>query len=52
MTLSRKLGLGVFGWLAAVTLLHLWLNVGVFDRRGSPTGPAVRPFRVGFLPVT
>lgn len=38
-------------WIAVVTVLHLWLNLGTFSvRPGSrQDGPA---FRVGFLPVT
>jgi hypothetical protein len=35
-----------------VTLLHLWLNVGVFDGGGGRAPPAAGRFRVGFLPVT
>jgi hypothetical protein len=51
MSSQRKVLLVVIGWLAAVTLLHLWLNLHVFDapRPGAQAGPR---FRVGFLPVT
>jgi hypothetical protein len=52
MSSARVFVLGVLGWLAAVTLLHLWLNVGIFKGGGSRTGRDGKEFRVGFLPVT
>lgn len=52
MTLQRKLVLGVVGWLAAVTLLHLWLNTDLLKRAAHRTDPGSVRFRVGFLPVT
>ncbi len=51
MSLRRSLTLGLFAWVAAISLLHAWLNLGFFDkptRRGGDQAP----FRVGFLPVT
>ena len=40
------------GWLAAISLLHGWLNLGLFDRAALRTASGAPPFRVGFLPVT
>ena len=46
----RKVVPAAVAWLAAVTVLHLWLNLGAFDaRRPAPAGGR---FRVGFIPVT
>ena len=52
MSLRRTVIPGMFVWLAAISLLHGWLNLGLLDRsaRGGPGGAA--RFRVGFLPVT
>ena len=47
MSLRRKLLLGCLLWLSTVTVLHLWLNLGVFE-----PGRGETRFRVGFLPVT
>jgi hypothetical protein len=52
VTLQRKLALGVAAWLAAVTLLHLWLNTRLFDPASGEPGQGGVRFRVGFLPVT
>jgi hypothetical protein len=52
MTVQRKVLLGVVGWLATVTLLHLWLNVRAFDWSGGRKEADTEEFRVGFLPVT
>ena len=51
MSMRRTVTLGSLGWIAAISLLHGWLNLGLFDRS---SGGARRgePFRVGFLPVT
>jgi hypothetical protein len=49
MSLATRIALAVVGWLAAITLLHLWLNTSVFD--GPRAGSGGR-LRVGFLPVT
>lgn len=51
MSMSRNLTLGIFGWVAVISLLHAWLNLGAFDRTIRPVGER-EPFRVGFLPVT
>jgi hypothetical protein len=42
----------VVGWLAVVTLLHLWLNTRVFDGGARSNGHRRAEFRVGFIPVT
>jgi hypothetical protein len=34
-------------WLIVISLLHAWLNLGLFE-----TVKAKQPFKVGFLPVT
>ncbi len=47
MSLRRKVVLGCVVWISTVTVLHLWINLGVFD----PSKGGER-FRVGFLPVT
>ena len=39
------------GWIAIVSVLHLWLNWRVFDATQPHLGDDAR-FRVGFLPVT
>jgi hypothetical protein len=42
----------VLGWLATVTLLHLWLNTNALDTASARQSQGARRFRVGFLPVT
>jgi NitT/TauT family transport system substrate-binding protein len=51
MSLRRSLSLGILGWVAAISLLHAWMNLGLFDRPTRRAGNEER-FRVGFLPVT
>jgi hypothetical protein len=52
MSLPRTVIPGLFVWLAGISLLHGWLNLGLFARSaGRGTGGAA-PLRVGFLPVT
>lgn len=46
MSTRIKFVLGAVGWLALVTVLHLWLNMRVFEPRNPDD------FRVGFIPVT
>jgi hypothetical protein len=48
MTLRKSLLLSVIPWVAAISLLHAWLNLDLFRR--APSGE--HPFKVGFLPVT
>jgi NitT/TauT family transport system substrate-binding protein len=51
MSLRRFLSLGLFGWVATISLLHAWLNLRVFDKPNRRSG-GEEPFRLGFLPVT
>jgi NitT/TauT family transport system substrate-binding protein len=51
MSLRRTVCLGAILWLAVITGLHAWLNLGLFDARHVRVGDA-KPFRVGFIPVT
>ena len=48
MTLKKSLLLSVIPWMAAISLLHAWLNLDLFRRARS----AEHVFKVGFLPVT
>jgi hypothetical protein len=48
VTLRRTVVLGSLGWLAVISGLHAWLNLGVFRERVS----ASRLLKVGYLPVT
>ena len=47
MKLLPAVSLATATWLAAITSLHAWLNLGRWEK--TTEGPA---FRVGFLPVT
>jgi len=52
MSMRRTVILGWLGWMAAISLIHGTMNLGLFNataRRGRSGAP---PFRVGFLPVT
>jgi NitT/TauT family transport system substrate-binding protein len=51
MSLRRSLTLGTIGWVTAISLLHAWLNLRLFDKPTRQAGDQVQ-FRVGFLPVT
>ncbi len=49
MSLRKTLVLGSVAWLALISGLHAWLNLGVLQK----TGPrAATTLKVGFLPVT
>jgi hypothetical protein len=49
VNLRKTLLLGTVAWVALISALHAWLNLGLF----RPTGPqASTTFKVGFLPVT
>ena len=50
MSLRRTVVPAVAVWVAAVTVLHLWVNVGAFDAK--PVRPTGDQFRVGYIPVT
>jgi hypothetical protein len=43
---------GTLVWLAVISVLHGWLNLGLFDRTASWGPGGVAAFRVGYLPVT
>jgi hypothetical protein len=48
MSLRQKVLTACALWIGAITLLHCWLNLGLFE----PHRRSGEPFRVGFLPVT
>ncbi len=50
--MRRLVLLVVFGWIVFVTVLHLWLNLHVFDAGPRCKDKEGSEFRVGFLPVT
>jgi hypothetical protein len=52
MSLRRIVIPGMFVWLAAISLLHGWLNLALFGRSASRGTGDAASFRVGFLPVT
>ena len=52
MSLRRTVIPGMFVWLAAISLLHVWLNLGLFGRSASRGPGGAEPLRVGYLPVT
>ena len=52
MSLRRTVIPGILVWLAAISLLHGWLNLGLFVRSASRGPEGAAQFRVGFLPVT
>ena len=52
MSLRRTVMPITLAWLASISLLHGWLNLGLFERLARRGPGAGSPFRVGFLPVT
>jgi hypothetical protein len=42
----------IIGWIALVTVMHLWLNTKVLEPSSWAKERAEHQFRVGFLPVT
>ena len=52
MSAQKKIILGTIAWLAVISLLHGWLNLGLFDPPARQTTSGGAPFRVGFIPVT
>ena len=52
MSIRRSAVLGPIGWLVTISLLHGWLNLGLFDAASPRQAVGALPFRVGFLPVT
>jgi hypothetical protein len=49
MSLRRILILGSVAWLALITGLHAWLNLGLLRKSGPQASTTLK---VGFLPVT
>lgn len=52
MTLKRTVVSWAIVWVAGVTGLHLWLNLGVRPFTKKPVDHGPGKYRVGFLPVT
>jgi hypothetical protein len=51
MTFGRTVLAGTLAWVAGITLLHAWLNWGLFEPVSAARQERAK-FRVGFLPVT
>jgi hypothetical protein len=49
MTLKKAVVLGSVAWIALISGLHAWLNLGLFRKVGPQ---AATTMKVGFLPVT
>src|SRR5271157_3889069 len=52
MSLRRTVLVGSLGWVAAISLLHGTINLGMLDRPSRRLGLNASPFRVGFIAVT
>ncbi len=52
MSLRRSVIVGTLVWVAAISLLHAWLNLGSFDRATPPRRARTSRSASGFLPVT
>lgn len=52
MTLKKTLTLSAVTWLAGITVLHAWLNLGAFAFPTKKAASGGEKFRIGFLPVT
>src|SRR5208337_4545811 len=54
MSMRQTVFLGSLGWVAAISLLHGIMNLGMLDRPSGRRrlGLDALPFRVGFIPVT
>jgi hypothetical protein len=48
MSLKKAVVYSVVPWLAAIGILHAWLNLDLFHKAKA----AEHSFKVGFLPVT
>jgi hypothetical protein len=48
MSFKKTVVLFSGSWVLGITLLHCWLNLGLF-KKAETTG---KTFKVGFLPVT
>jgi len=51
MPFFRRVLPAILCWIVAITLLHMWVNLGSFTPK-SGSGGSAAPFRVGFIPVT
>jgi hypothetical protein len=47
VSLKKTTLLWASAWLVAISFLHAWLNLGLFE-----AAKAEKSFKVGFLPVT
>ena len=52
MSMRRTVLVGSLGWVAAISLLHGIMNLGMLDRPSGRLGLNASPFRVGFIAVT
>ena len=52
MSMRRTVLVGSTGWLAAISLLHGIMNLGMLDRPSGRPGLDASQFRVGFIAVT
>jgi hypothetical protein len=52
MTGTRKIILGMFAWIVAVTGAHLWLNVNWSVLMNDRLPEAQRKLNVAYIPVT
>ena len=50
MSMRKVLVIITIGWLIAITVVHAWLNLHLFDSKRGAGGPS--KFGVGFIPVT
>lgn len=51
MSFARLVLAGTLLWVSGITLLHAWLNWGVFEPQPEARETRAK-FKVGFLPVT
>lgn len=52
MTKSAKILLLLTGWFLTISLLHVWLNIGIDKFIGRGSEVSQKRFKVGYLPVT
>ena len=51
MSKGKRIILGVLAGFVAISVLHVWLNIG-FEHFRPVSGAGVASKRVGYLPVT
>ena len=51
MSMRKVLILIAIAWLIAITVIHAWLNLHLFDSKRAGIDDH-KKFRIGFLPVT